>query len=178
MTYSEYNLLSSAHQIQKIDEISHSGKIWETSALSCYFWPLLPILVHFCALHGQPHSLSGLNYHQVINDMYPTHQKLLNPTSPTFLAHFVTEPLIKHGLFPWIKVDKSHHHQPYRLGVRVVTLWCRSWLIIINLCKYSLEHTAMKILSKCHDILMSFHFEPPLMRIHLKTYQNNGFLNR
>ena len=154
---------------EKFEKLLHCHAI---SDHSCPFWS---IFVHFM---GNP--TASLDWIFIKSSMICIlHIKsFLNPTSPTFLAQFVTEPLIKHGLFPWIKVDKSHHHQPYRLGVRVVTLWCRSWLIIINLCKYSLEHTAMKILSECHDILMSFYFEPPLMRIHLKTYQNNGFLNR
>ena len=152
-----HNPLSSLSN-PEIDQIGHSGQIWETFTLSCYFWSLLSILVHFCALNGQPHSHSVLNFHQVFKDMYPTHQKLLNPTSLIFLIQFVKEILIKHWLFPWVKVDKSHHHQ---VGGGVVTIWSRSWLIITNLGRYSLEHTALKILSECHDIQMSSHLSHP-----------------
>ena len=58
------------------------------------FCPLWSILVHFGALHGQPHDPSVLNLHQVIEDIYPMHQELSNATSPTFLAQFVHEIMI------------------------------------------------------------------------------------
>ena len=61
------------------------------------FLPLCSILVHLGALHGHPHDPHDphvLNFHQVIKDMYPTHQELSNTTSPTFLAQFIQEILI------------------------------------------------------------------------------------
>ena len=110
MTRSEHNPLSSQSN-PEIDQIGHSGQIWKTFAFSCNFCPLLSILVHF----GRLNDPSVWNSHQVFKDMYPTHQKLLNPTSPTFLAQFIKKILIKHMLFPWVNVDKSYHHLSCRL---------------------------------------------------------------
>ena len=110
MTRSEHNPLSSPSN-PEMDQIGHSGQIWKTFAFSCNFCPLISILVHF----GRLNDPSVWNSHQVFKDMYPTHQKLLNPTSPTFLAQFIKKILIKHMLFPWVNVDKSYHHLSCRL---------------------------------------------------------------
>ena len=58
------------------------------------WWPFGSILVHFGAPHGRPHNPSSSYFHQVIEDMYPMHQELLNATSPTILAQFIQEILI------------------------------------------------------------------------------------
>ena len=100
-----------------MDHVSHSGQIRNTFAQSCYgdhFGPFWSILVHFGAPHGQPHHPSPSNFYEVIKDKYHTHQELWNATSPTLLAQFVQEILIKHGQFPLVKMDKSYHHLPCR----------------------------------------------------------------
>ena len=78
------------------------------------WWPFWSILVHFGAPHGQPHNPSPSNFYEVIKGKYHTHQELWNVTSPTLLAQFVQEILIKHGQFPLVRMDKSYHHLPCR----------------------------------------------------------------
>ena len=68
---------------------------------------MVTILVPFGAPHGRPHNPSSSNFHQVIKDLYPMHQELLNATSPTILAQFIKEILILHSPLPWVKGEKK-----------------------------------------------------------------------
>ena len=75
--------------VPEMDHISHSEQV--RNALLSH--GTVTILVHFSAfwsifgvLRGWPHHPSILNFHQVIKNMYPTHQELLNATNPTFLS--------------------------------------------------------------------------------------------
>ena len=90
MTCSDYYPLSSAYLIQKKIIMVTQDKF--EKLLLCQ--DILSFVVHFGALHGQPHDPSVMNLHQVIEDIYTMHQELSNATSPPFLAQFVQEIMI------------------------------------------------------------------------------------
>ena len=67
-----------------------------------------------------------------------------------------------HGL-KWKKVTTTYH-------VGLVMVWSKSRAIITKVNRYSWECNSMKILKEHLKIPMLSHIEPPLMRMHLKTY--------
>ena len=85
MTCSDSYPLSSVHPNQKWIIIVTQDK-FKTHCSAMLWWTFWCILVHFGDLNGQPHGPSVLNFYQVINNMYPTHKKLLNVTNPAFLT--------------------------------------------------------------------------------------------
>ena len=58
--------------LQRIDKSTTQKKF----VTSMYCHAIVTILVHFGALHGRPLYPSLTNFHQVIKDMYSTHQEL------------------------------------------------------------------------------------------------------
>ena len=75
--------------------------------------PFSSILVHFCAPHGRPHHPSVIEFHWVIKDRHPTHQRFqMHPVICSWLNLFV----ILHRPFSWkmwAKATITYHHLPW-----------------------------------------------------------------
>ena len=85
MTCSDSYTLSSVHLFKKWITLVTQDKL-EILCSVMVQWPFWCILVHFGALRERLHHLSVLNLHQVVKNMFPTYQELLNATNSTFLS--------------------------------------------------------------------------------------------